>query len=180
MANEFDGTLSVIETASNTVVATAPAGPSPFEMAITPDGAFIYVTNLSTVDRSVSVVETASNTLVATVGVGSLPSDVAITPDGAFVYVANEGSSTVSVIETSTNNVIATIPVVQPRNVAITPDGAFAYITRGRPTGQVSVIETATNTVDNSVFEPWKPEGCGDHAGWRLRLHRQRDLSLCG
>ncbi len=112
--------VSVIATASNTVVATVPVGSQPHGVAITPDGAFAYVTNTSTDD--VSVIATASNTVVATVPVGVTPSGVAITPDGAFVYVGNFDANDVSVIATASNTVVATVPVgVGPHGVAITP-----------------------------------------------------------
>jgi YVTN family beta-propeller protein len=74
--------VSVIDTASNTVVATVKLGPSrevsPFEVAITPDGTRAYVTDNAS--HSVSVIDTARNTVVATVGVGNGPQGVAITP----------------------------------------------------------------------------------------------------
>ena len=57
------GTVSVIETASNTVVATVPVGGAPRGVAVTPDGAFVYVANSDS--GTVAVIETASNTVVA-------------------------------------------------------------------------------------------------------------------
>jgi len=53
-------------------------GSFPVGVAITPDEARAYVTNLFS--NSVSVINTASNTVVATVGVGNFPAGVAITP----------------------------------------------------------------------------------------------------
>ncbi len=94
---------------SNTVVATVPVGDGPVGVAITPDGAFAYVTNGNS--GTVSVIETASNTVVATVRVGIRPAGVAITPDGAFAYVTNIDSGTVSVIETASNTVVTTVGV---------------------------------------------------------------------
>ncbi len=144
--------VSVIATSTNTVVATVPVGTQPIAVALTPDGAFAYVTNSS---GSVSVLSTASNTVVATVPVGSLPFGVAITPDGAFAYVTNRGTNDVSVITTSTNTVVATVPVGSgPGGVAITPDGAFAYVTNSP--GSVFVLSTASNTVVATV-----PVGAG-------------------
>jgi YVTN family beta-propeller protein len=61
----------VIDTASNTVVATIPVGQIPQGVAITPDGTRAYVTN--GVDNTVSVIDTASNTVVATIPVGNFP-----------------------------------------------------------------------------------------------------------
>ena len=78
VANADANSVSVIATASNTVVATVPVGPRSVGVAITPDGAFAYVTNSNS--NSVSVLATASNTVVATVPVGASPFGVAITP----------------------------------------------------------------------------------------------------
>jgi len=167
VTNVYSSNVSVIATATNTVVATIPleslpqCSPSffpgcvPFGVAITPDGAFAYVTNAA--DGTVSVIATATNTVVATIpiGVGVSPIGVAIMPDGAFAYVT--GSGNVFVIATATNAVVATIPIFpvgsQPYGVAITPDGAFAYVAVGTfsggsvTNGLVEVIATATNTV---------------------------------
>src|SRR3989304_24158 len=83
VTNSGTTTVSVIDTATNTVVATVAVGTNPLGVAITPDGARAYVTNSGGGANSVSVIDTATNTVVATVGVGSSPFGVAITPDGA-------------------------------------------------------------------------------------------------
>ena len=63
ITNEGSATVSVIDTATNTVVATVPVGSSLIGVAVTPDGAFVYVTN--TGSGTVSVIATATNTVVA-------------------------------------------------------------------------------------------------------------------
>src|SRR5260370_21271178 len=57
------GTVSVIDTTNNTVVATIPVGLIPSVVAITPDATRAYVTNIFT---SISVLVTATNTATAT------------------------------------------------------------------------------------------------------------------
>jgi YVTN family beta-propeller protein len=150
VANLSSNNVSVIATATNTVVATVPVGTGPRFVAITPDGAFAYVTNGDS--NNVSVIDTATNTVGPTVAVGVRPFGVAITPDGAFVYVTNQFSDNVSVIDTATNTVVATVKIVGPVGVvagpvfvAITPDGAFAFVSNFSA-NNVSVIDTATNT----------------------------------
>ena len=142
-------TVSVIDTATNTVVATIqlPVGTGPLCVAVTPDGKHAYVTNLFS--KSVSVIDTASNTVVATVPVGIRPFGVSVTPDGKHAYVTDQTSSNVSVIDTASNTVVATVPVGPSSfGVAVTPDGKHAYVTNGAFfLGTVSVIDTATNTV---------------------------------
>jgi YVTN family beta-propeller protein len=127
----INGSVSVIDTATNTEVATVPMGREnhPFGVAITPDGTHAYVVNgvgtggLGTV----SVIATATNTVVASVRVGWEPFEVAITADGTHAYVANSFrqtsfSGSVSVIDTATNTEVATVPVGRfAFGVAITP-----------------------------------------------------------
>ena len=126
VTNYVDNTVSVIDTATNTVVATVPVGVQPFGVAITPDGTRAYVADANCLpfcgSGRLSVIDTASNTVVATIPVGVGSSGVATTPDGTRVYVTNQISNTVSVIDSATNTVVATVPVgVDPLGVAITP-----------------------------------------------------------
>src|SRR5262249_49797404 len=86
VTNGADNTVSVLDTTTNTVVATVPVGTFPIAVAITPDGTHAYVANF---DGTVSVIDTTTNTVVATVPVGTFPEGVAITPDGTHAYVTN-------------------------------------------------------------------------------------------
>src|SRR5712692_8814527 len=108
------GTVSVIDTTTNTVVATIPVGLFPSGVAITPDGTRAYVVNQFVTnqgDNTVSVIDTMTNTIVATIPVGLGAFEVAITPDGTRAYVPNQQDFILSVIDTATNTVVATIPV---------------------------------------------------------------------
>jgi len=71
---DFIGAVSVIDTATNTVVATILVGSFPADVAVNPAGTRAYVTEE---DGTVSVIDTASNTVVATITVGSSPWGVA-------------------------------------------------------------------------------------------------------
>ena len=201
VANHGSDTVSVIDTATNTVVATVGVGSSPVWVAVTPDGTHAYVVNQGS--KSVSVIDTATNTVeptVITVGlapgalaiapdgkhayvtstllntvsvidlatntvesaviaVGSFPAAVAVTPDGKHVYVINSNSNNVSVIDTASNMVVATIPLPVtsatgdiPNAVAVSPDGTHVYVAAVGFNGIVSVIDTATNTVEPTVI----------------------------
>lgn len=155
--------VSVISTATNAVIATVAvgSGSDPIGMAITPDGARVYVANVSSSVGTVSVISTATNTVIATVVVGVTPFGVAVTPDGTRVYVSDFNNASVSVISTATNIVTATIGVgALPAGVAITPDGARVYVTNSG-NADVSVISTATNTVTATVPVGIGPRGLG-------------------
>src|SRR5260221_6257510 len=101
VTNIFAITVSVIDTASNTVVATVAVGSGPFGVAITPDGTRAYVANLF--DNTVSVIDTARKTVVATVALGNGPLAVAITPDGTRAYVTDGPASVFETASTTLN-----------------------------------------------------------------------------
>jgi YVTN family beta-propeller protein len=151
ITNVLDNSVSVVNTATNTVTATIPVGAVPTGVAVTPDGSKVYVTNFES--NSVSVIDTASNMVIDTIAsVGpSRPVGVAVTPDGGRVYVTDQGfqptDATVSVINTATNTVIAMIPVgIEPSGVAVTPDSSKVYVVNTRD-NTVSAIATATDSV---------------------------------
>ncbi|WP_284234960.1 YVTN family beta-propeller repeat protein [Mycobacterium antarcticum] len=150
VANVGDGTVSVIDTATDTVTNIVTVGIDPFGVAVSPSGTRAYVTNFG--EDTVSVIDTATNTVTATISVGDNPRWVAVSPDGAAAYVANSGDDdTVSVIDTATNTVTATITVGEnPDGLAVSPDGAAVYVANALD-DTVSVIDTATNTVTATI-----------------------------
>jgi YVTN family beta-propeller protein len=72
VGNQNSNDVSVIDTATNTVVATIPVGSFPAGIAVTPDGSKVYVAN-NVGSNTVSVIDTATNTVSATIPVGSNP-----------------------------------------------------------------------------------------------------------
>ena len=94
ITNVIDDTVSVIDTATNTVIDTIIVGDRPIPVAVSPDGTRVYVGNND--DDTVSVIDTSTNTVIDTVNVGDGPIGMAVTPDNTRVYVANEDDDTVS------------------------------------------------------------------------------------
>src|SRR6185436_268760 len=92
VANENTGTISVINTTTNTVLTTITLTPCPVGCAanqavVTPNGSRLYVTD-SAADV-VWVLNTATNTIVTRVAGVLFPEGLAVHPDGSRVYVAN-------------------------------------------------------------------------------------------
>src|SRR5262245_52580026 len=82
-SNGGDNSVSVIELATNTVVATVPVGAEPTEVAVNGAGTRAYVTNFAyDGPGSVSVIDTASNSVMATISVGRTPFGVSVNPAG--------------------------------------------------------------------------------------------------
>lgn len=114
----------------------------PGEVAISPDGARVYVTN--GLAASLAVADTAAGSIVTNVKVGAEPLGVATSPDGKRVYVTNFQGGTMSVIDAQTNEVVTTLNVgATPRAIAVTADGKRAYLTHS--TSRVSVVDLAAH-----------------------------------
>ena len=146
IASTTANTVTVIDTNTETILATIPVGAGPTRVAVARDGSRAYVSNKDS--DSVSVVDTNSDTIAATIGVGDNPSTLAVTPNGKHVYVMI-GSGAVQVIDPLLNTIVATIRVNgSGGGIAITPDGSRAYVA----SGPISVIDTATKRVVYSFF----------------------------
>ena len=110
----------------------------PAQMAITPNGKYLYLTNpVIGSNGYVSVIATSNNTIIKIVPIGSSPlytsidiPTIAVTPDGNYIYVANTNSDNVSVISTKTNTVINTINLgaENPYSLVVSPNGKFIYV----------------------------------------------------
>lgn len=137
--------IAVVDIASRRVLRRLPGGPDPETFALSPDGAFIYVSNEDA--GTLSIIDVARASIVARIPVGSEPEGVATSPDGRTVYVTSEGKGQVAVIDVATRKVVATLDVgKRPRAAAFTPNGTRAYVTAevGRT---VSVIDVGANKV---------------------------------
>ena len=147
------GSVSVINATTLTVIANITVGLNPVGVAVSPDGAFAYVTNFGS--NIVSVINTITLTVVANIAVGMSPWGVAISHDGAFAYVANFDSDSVSIINTTTQIVIKNISVgSHPQGVAIGYNGIYVTNSGGNT---VSVIDTTNQTVTDTIMVGLNP-----------------------
>ncbi len=99
------------------------SGPCTAQVAITPNGNYIYAPLASLSDISIFAIKTATNAIEVTFPLGQIQgtffTDVAITPDGRRAYVS--AGSSVVVVDTRTNSIIATIAVPGGTGIAIIP-----------------------------------------------------------
>src|SRR5687768_13069267 len=86
VGNRNGFSLSVLDTATNTLVASIPLEAEPNSLAVTPDGRFVYLAHAS---GAVSVINARNNAVVASIQNGLSAIRVAISPNGAFAYVTN-------------------------------------------------------------------------------------------
>ena len=141
--------IGVVDIAAGEVVGMVRAGTDPEQLAISADGARLYVANEDAGEAT--VVDIATGEVVAALPVGGEPEGVRISPDGSVVYVTSEDESRVTVIDTAANEVVARFDVgARPRASAFAPDGTRAYVTAENG-GTVHVVDTAAHEVLHTI-----------------------------
>lgn len=159
-AGSFGGTLTVIDTATNTIVANlGTSAPLPQDIAVSPDGKRVYVPNLggNSGQGSFDVFDTASNTLVKTLIQGSgfnQYSWVAVSPDSSKVYTYDSWVDSlgnpqngVLVYDAATYAVLKMAPVPGRLTLPL-PSSSILYGSSG---GNVLVYNTQTDTMAATV-----------------------------
>lgn len=137
--NHEAGTVSVIDTTTNSVVGAVPTGGKPFSVAFAPDGTRAYVTDD---DGAVTVVETATGAVSRIPLPGVRLSGIAVSPDGSAVFVTRS-DGTIAMIDGDSHALSGTLSTgaTYLYGVAVSPDGSRVYA--AGDTGLV-VIDLAT------------------------------------
>jgi YVTN family beta-propeller protein len=143
--NSQDGNyyISVIDAATNTVVANVPSGQGgvPRGIAVNSAGTRVYTSNGAVIDA-------ATNTLVASMEGGGLYG-IAIDPNGTKVYIPSELMGAVRVIDTATNKIATSIAV------AGRPFAFGQFIAPGAvPAGVTTVVEYHHTLFDHYFITP--------------------------
>jgi YVTN family beta-propeller protein len=159
--------LSIVDLATNTVIATVPVGDNPQGVAVNPAGTAVYVANTN--DNSFTVIDTTTLESTTIPGPGVVgATGAAVHPDGTRIYIANPEwvasgkNSTVWVIDRATNTIIDEISCGKGScGIVVHPDGKVAYVTNAFD-GTIAAFDTTTHEVlDTIVLETVKPnEGC--------------------
>ena len=158
VTNENSGDISVVDVASQAVVATIPVGKRPRGIRLSPDGSVVFVALSGSpiappgVDEStlpppdkkadgIGIVSVKDLKLLRVIRGGSDPEQTAVSLDGTHLFVANEDVGEASVIAVDDGRVLATFKVGgEPEGVELRPDGQVVYVT-SEEDGQVAVID---------------------------------------
>jgi bacillolysin len=151
VANQSEGAVSIIRTATSSVIGTIPVTGTADAIALSPAGDRLYVVH-GYPAMTVSVVDTATDAVVGTIPLGVVQAmGASVSPDGSRLYVTTYGSNSVKVINTATNSIVTTVPVGNlPMGSAVSRNGAFIYALNLNA-NTLSVVNAATNNVAATV-----------------------------
>lgn len=153
VANMADNTATVIDLASEAVLATLPTGPSPHEIAVTADGRYAVITNYG--DRggpgnSLTILDLETVTVANTIdlGVYQRPHGVAVLPSRDVALVTSEMSGMVILVDLNTGEVESAIPTNGRAShmLAMTGDGRRVFTT--------NIVDGTITEIDVEKGEP--------------------------
>jgi YVTN family beta-propeller protein len=143
----------------------------PTALALSPDGARLYVTCAAAPKSTVCAIDTTTGSIAASIPAGHMAHGVAVAPDGKRLYVCNRFNNNVSVIDLAGNKEVASVPVVrEPYGAAVTPDGKTVYVINHLPLApadsyDVSATVTAIDTADHQAAAIRLPNGSSSVRG---------------
>ena len=154
--NSGDGTVSVVNTTTNKIVAIIPVGSRPYGIILSGDGSTAYVTNQGS--GNISVINTQTNKVTHVIRVGAGPTGMSLAQGGAM-YLANQNDNTVSEVNTTTNAQAGTAPVGQvPINTIISPDASKVYVANSG-SNDIWVLNSTFLTVIAKIPVGQHPDG---------------------
>ena len=123
-------TLSVVDTATRSVVRRIDVPGAVHHVAVSPDGRVAAVTHPYA--DAVSVIDLETLAVIKTVPTGAMPNYAAFSRDGEKLYVSNSGEDTIAVLDRSTWSVAGRIAAGQsPEHLALSPDGGRLFVVTG-------------------------------------------------
>ncbi len=166
VTNEDSQELSVIDTRTDSVVASIAVGTRPRGVRVSRDGRTVFVALSGSpkcppsmpdeeceklkADKSkdgIAVVDAVSRKLSRVLPGGSDPENFDISQDGSTLFISNEDAGTASIVDIASGKIRSTVRVGrEPEGVRVHPDGGTVWVT-GETDHDVTVVDTKTGGV---------------------------------
>jgi YVTN family beta-propeller protein len=176
VTNEDSQNLTVIDTQTDSVVATIPVGTRPRGVKVSPDGRTVYVALSGSpkcppsmpdeeceklkADKSkdgIAEVDVAARRVRRVLPGGSDPEQFDISSDGKRLYIANEDAGTASIVDVQKGTIDTTVKVgAEPEGVRISPDGKTVYVTAESDTS-IRVLDAGSGAVKARIKVDRRP-----------------------
>ena len=173
VSNEHSGDVTVIDGATDEVVATFRVGKRPRGIHAAPDGKRLFVTlsgsprmapgideNRAPADKTadgLGVIDPAARKLIDRWHVGSDPEQFAISKDGKFAFIANEDDASALVVDLGSGQSRGKIKVSEePEGVGVNPQSGEVYVTCEEK-GEVFAIDPDAQRVTAKIETGGRP-----------------------
>jgi YVTN family beta-propeller protein len=160
VANEGSGSLSIIDTARDTVIGEIPAGKKPRGTVITRDGLTAYVSDQP--NNRLLVIDLAQRRVSGDIALGESPEGVGLSPDGRWVVAAIEERHEVVFVDAQLRTKAFVVPVKgkNPEHAVFSPDGALLFVS-AEEGDAVDIIDVAARRQVAQVPVGARPRGIG-------------------
>jgi len=137
-------------------------GFDPEDLAVTPDGSQLWVTDTGPQTNpfspsGISIISTATNTVTARIRLPAAPAQIAFSPSGATAYVTTTAG--LAIFDTATHQLTGFVQGLgDPHGVVVSPDGSTVYVT-STYRNEVEIINASSDTVTGTVAVgqmPWQ------------------------
>lgn len=127
---QANGSISVIDTEKNAVVATISVHKRPYFLDVAPSGDLAYVANSGS--NSVSILDLKTRREVAVAGTGEAPGLARIAPNGKSLIVTNRTGNSISIFQTDGSRIPHIRKVIEgcpgATDAVILPDSSKAFV----------------------------------------------------
>lgn len=155
VTNSVGATVSVLNTATNTIVNSTSTGTAPWGIAVSGTG--VYVANQGS--ASITVIDSTDDQVVTTISLSATSSVYGIATSGTGIYVITILPDAISVIDT-TNNLVERSIAVGSTPLGIVILGTGAYVTNSAD-DTVSMIDIEDNQVEKTIVVGNTPYNIG-------------------
>ena len=147
--NRSSADVAIIDTRRDEVIAHAPVGQVPHQVAVSADRMKMVTSN--TADDTITITDLRTLAPIGTVELGHEPEHMEIGPKGDIVAIGNIGAGTVSLVSLETDTELARIPgLYEPHNMTFSRDGGLLYV-GNLGADVVSVIDVAEAAVIDEI-----------------------------
>jgi DNA-binding beta-propeller fold protein YncE len=162
VTNKQPSTATIIDVASNRILATLPTGSGPHEVAISSDGALAVVTDYGGPPRrTLTVIDVPGLRVARTIDLVAFtaPHGIAFLPGDSLVAVSSEATRNVVLVNVVTGEVLRGISTEEAGShmVAVTADGSRGY-TGNIGSNNVSELDLRTGRLTRRFAVPAQPE----------------------
>lgn len=168
VANEYNADISVIDTLTDTVIATIPISGRPGVvrprgMAVSPDGRIVYVAvsdfqpQFETNEDKIVAIDVRTNTVIQEFRAGGNPERLAVSPDGKQIWASLEALARGAGYDVAAGNQFINFTVgIEAEGVAVSPDGKWVYVT-AEATHTTTVFDATTLKIVKHVLVGNRP-----------------------